>query len=398
LRQTHVTEFINQDPGFRRAWRRCPLELKERLFEPPEMRPACGAPQSWPVPAILTPAELAGWLGIHLRELDWFADPRSREADLPDGPLRHYRYRWIRKRGGSARLIESPKPRLKELQRLILHEILDLIPPHPAAHGFHRGRSCRSFVASHVGRQVVLRMDLQDFFPSISRARVLALFLTAGYPEAVALMLAGLCTNSVPPEIWEHPPGLGGFDACHRTERRRLERLYRWPHVPQGAPTSPALANLCALRLDRRLAGLARSAGAEYTRYADDLLFSGGADLARTVSRFALHTAAICEDEGFALNLRKTRIMRPGVRQMAAGIVLNRYPNLPRVEYDRLKAMLFNCVRHSPEAENRAGHPDFRAHLAGRVAYAEHVNPARGRRLRELFDRIKWYGGRFQAD
>jgi hypothetical protein len=72
--------------------------------------------------------------------------------------------------------------------------------------------------------------------------------------------------------------------------------------------------------------------------------------------------------------------------------VVNERPNLTRTDYDRLKATLHNCVKHGPAAQNRDGHADFRAHLAGRVAYAAWLNPARGRRLRELFERIAWDG------
>ena len=162
------------------------------------MTPAPGPPASWPVPAIATPAELAGFLDLEPNELDWFADCQSRERSATVEPLRHYRYRWMAKPSGSLRLIEAPKPRLKQLQRRLLDAILLHIPPHDAAHGFRPGRSVTTFVAPHVGRTIVLKMDLRDFFVSITSARVIALYLTAGYPEAVARLLAGLCTNTVP--------------------------------------------------------------------------------------------------------------------------------------------------------------------------------------------------------
>src|SRR5262249_19106432 len=146
--------------------------------------------------------------------------------------------------------------------------------------------------------------------------------------------------------------------------------LYRRPHLPQGAPTSPALANLAAYRLDARLAGLAESVDAQYTRYADDLVFSGGATFARTIGRFPVHVAAVALEEGFAVQHRKTRVMRQGVRQRAAGVVLNRRINLPRADYDQIKAILCNCLRHGPQGQNRAGVDDFRAHLSGRIAHA----------------------------
>ena len=121
--------------------------------------------------------------------------------------------------------------------------------------------------------------------------------------------------------------------------------LYAKPHLPQGAPTSPSIANLCAYRLDCRLSALADTAGAIYTRYADDLAFSGDTDFARVAKRFQLHASATAMEEGFRVHHRKTRIMRRGVCQRLAGIILNEHPNLPRNDMDRLKATLMNCIR-----------------------------------------------------
>ena len=163
-----------------------------------------------------------------------------------------------------------------------------------------------------------------------------------------------------------------------------FSRTYR-----RAAPTSPALANLCAYcGLDCRLAAFARSVGGHYTRYADDLAFSGGVELVRSAQRFHVHVASIALEEGFAVHMRKTRIMRQGVRQQLAGVVVNQ-TNIRRNEYDSLRATLFNCARHGAESQNREGLLDFR-HLAGRIAYVTQIHPQRGRRLLEIFSRIVW--------
>jgi len=295
----------------------------------------------------------------------------------------------VAKASGSLRLIEAPKPRLKGLQRRLLADILTHIPPHEAAHGFRAGRSIATFVAPHVGQAIVLKMDLRDFFVSITGARVIWMFLAAGYPEAVAWLLTGMCTNTTPLDVWKQSAGLGP-EPSHSPENWWARVRYRQPHLPQGAPTSPALANLAAYRFDARLSGLARAAEAQYTRYADDLLFSGGKAFARSVRRFAIHAAAIALEEGFHVNHRKTRVMRQGVQQRAAGVVINQKVNILRCEYDRLKAVLCNCARHGPQSQNRAGVKDFRAHLAGRIAHLARINPARGRRLARLFEEILW--------
>jgi hypothetical protein len=171
---------------------------------------------------------------------------------------------------------------------------------------------------------------------------------------------------------------------------RDARTLYARPHLPQGAPTSPALANLCAYRFDCRLSGLAKSASAVYTRYADDMAFSGEESFERRVERFSIHAAAVLFEEGFTVHHRKTRIMRRGVRQYLAGLVTNEHINVVRADFDCLKATLTNCVRHGPASQNREGHPAFRSHLEGRVGFVEMVNAARGARLRKIFDLVQW--------
>jgi RNA-directed DNA polymerase len=167
-------------------------------------------------------------------------------------------------------------------------------------------------------------------------------------------------------------------------------KIYESPHLPQGAPSSPALANLAAWQLDARLHGLARSFDANYTRYADDLAFSGDERFARRIRPFLAAVEDIAHAEGYRLNHRKTRIMRRGGCQRVTGLVVNDHLNLARAGYDRLKATLHNCTKNGPQAENRAHHPDFRAHLEGRVVWAENVNRVRGQRLRRMFEEIRW--------
>ena len=247
-----------------------------------------GVTETWDVPKIESAGALADWLEVKAGELDWFADLKGLAYRKSGPKLGHYHYRVLAKGNGIIRLIEAPKLRLKELQRRILTGILDKIPAHPAAHGFVKGRSIKTFVAPHVGERVVLKMDLRDFFPSFRAARIQTFFRTLGYPESVADLLGGICTNATPRHVWKEPAF--GVDPI-RVQETRI--LYSRPHLPQGAPTSPALANLCTYRVDCRLAGLAKSAGAEYTHYADDLAFSGSEALERRIERFSTHVAAI---------------------------------------------------------------------------------------------------------
>lgn len=335
------------------------------------------------IPAIESTGDLAKWLGLNPGELRWFADLKGLGYKQREPRLEHYHYHILAKRFGAIRLIEAPKPRLKDLQRQILLWILQKLPAHPAAHGFVRRRSIRTFAAPHVGKSVLLRMDLRDFFPTFGGVRIQNVFRTLGYPEAVADLLGGVCTNMTPIRVWRH---LGtDVKPDHLVE---LRRLYARPHLPQGAPTSPALANLCCYRVDCRLSALAKASGAAYTRYADDLAFSGDGDFEKQVERFGVSVAVILQEEGLRVNHRKTRVMRQGVRQHLAGLVVNDKLNVTRRDVDQLKAVLTNCIRFGLESQNRDRRPDFRSRLQGRVSFAEMINPQKGMRLRALLDRI----------
>jgi hypothetical protein len=387
-RHRDVVQLLLRDHGVGRVLSkyRHELSVARWLNQAQQMQPA-GPAAAWVLPVIESTAALAEWLMVDGAELAWFADLKGLAAKGKVSPrIGHYHYRTLTKRSGDIRLIEAPKPRLKQLQRQILELILNQIPPHSAAHGFLKGRFIGTFAAPHAGQRVVLRMDLRDFFPSISGARIQTFFRTAGYPESVADRLGGICTNAAPRSAWNVP----AFEV-DPLQLREARVLYSRPHLPQGAPTSPALANLCFYRADCRLAGLAKSAGAVYTRYADDLAFSGGQSFERCAERFSTHVAAILHEEGFAVHHRKTRIMRQGVRQHLAGLVTNQRVNVIRTDFDRLKATLTNCIRLGPESQNRDAHPRFRQHLEGRIGFVETINPARGKRLRNLLERIDWH-------
>ena len=369
--------FDRASASVRKGAARLPAVLQSPRFSPaPQFR-------DLDVPRLATPGDLADWLELTSPELEWFADARDQHRRTAVPLLQHYAYAFAPKRFGPPRLIESPKPRLKAIQRRILRAILDRVPVHERAHGFVAGRSCLGAAQAHAGEAVVATLDLKDFFLNTPLRRVHGMFRSLGYPWAVARLLTGLCSSSTP---------LAVFMALPETSRHDwlTHKIYESPHLPQGAPTSPALANLAAWQLDARLHGLAKSFDANYTRYADDLAFSGDERFARRIRPFLAAVEDIAHAEGYRLNHRKTRIMRRGGCQRVTGLVVNDHLNLARAGYDRLKATLHNCTKNGPQAENRAHHPDFRAHLEGRVVWAENVNRVRGQRLRRMFEEIRW--------
>lgn len=365
------------------------LDEPVRVRRWPLAEPAM-ARRRWPVPEIASLGELAAFLEVQDTELAWFADVRGLERVAGDERLRHYRYTTLRRQGGPVRMIERPKRRLKDVQRRVLHELLDLIPAHDAAHGFVGGRSVRTHAALHTGRYAVLRIDLEDFFASVAAGRVYGTFRTAGYPESVAHSLTALCTNVVPGAVWRALPR--PTDARLLAPHHRLGRRLATPHLPQGAPTSPALANLAAFGLDRRLAGLASSLELTYSRYADDLTFSGPVGLVRVASGLRRAVAEIAREEGFAVNERKSTLATRAGRQRVCGVVVNERLNVSRDEYDTLRAIVHNARRDGPASQTALSLPEFRAHLVGRIAWVASLNPGRGAKLGEQFSSIDWDG------
>lgn len=355
------------------VWRRFPkARLRAFVLDEPAM-----GPSRVRAPEVTTVGALAEWLGTTCEAIDALADRRGLARVAREPHLRHHHVRRVPKRDGTTRVLEIPKPRLRELQRRVLDRILADVPAHPSAHGFVRGMSVIDHAMPHVGQAVVLRADLRDFFSHVTAARVGGVFRAMGYPDEVRRTLTALTTVATPEADLVGLPW----------ERRVVLRV---PHLAQGAPTSPALANLVAYGLDVRLTGLARSFGGTYGRYADDLVISGGASLDRARELVLRAMLDIVHDEGFVPNLTKCTVRRHGDRQVVGGLVVNTQAAVPRAERDRLEAILTNCVTHGPLSQNRENHPDFRAHLEGRIAWVRAACPRHADKLERLFASIVW--------
>lgn len=385
---------------YRRKPRDRPRELAETLFDalvPGRQEPVAAVRQlpqrqvpTWPVRPLPGAAALAQLAELPPSELQWYVDLRGMGRTTGHEALRHYRYSWRASPRRPARLIEAPKDRLKLIQRRLLRDVLSAVPVSGIAHGYVPGRSALTAADEHVGSEVLVQVDLTSFFPSVGFGRVRAIFEALGYGPAVARDLAGLTTTAAPLRVLRSRPMPSMPTASQLTDRFHADRRLASPHLPQGAPTSPALANLACIGLDRRLAGLAAAFEARVTRYADDITFSGGFWLRHGQRDLLALLRQIVADEGFALARDKTRVTTRSARQQVLGVVVNERRNLDRRSLDALRATLTNCVRTGPAAQNRAGHPDFRAHLLGRLAWVSAVAPDKAARLRLLFDAIDW--------
>ncbi len=350
------------------------LEAGMKLSGVPDLIPAKMAPDRflsshWRVPSITTLGALAHWLDLPVEHLDWFCG-QMKPAEL-GSKLSHYHVVSIAKKSGGTRLLEVPKWEMKQVQRYVLDGILAHIPPHDCSHGFQRGRSIVSYVEPHVAQQVIVKFDLKDYFLGADRTRVRALFHLAGYPPHISQYLAHLCTH--------------GF----KDDKLGAHWKYERPHLPQGAPSSPAIADRLLFKLDVRLTGLAEKLGLNYSRYADDMAFSSSERLQDgKIKGIKRLVGVIVEEEGWWLNGDKTRVMRSSQRQRLAGLVVNTKANVARSESDRLKAIIFRVKHNGLEAENRMNHPHFLEYLRGRVSFVKMVNPQRGEKLSKMLECI----------
>jgi retron-type reverse transcriptase len=319
--------------------------------------------ESLGLPVLATPADVAEAMGVSISRLRWLAFHNQAAQRT------HYVRFTVPKRSGGTRELAAPHRDLRKCQNWILWNVLDKLPLHEAAHGFVRGRSTVTNAAGHAGCDVIVNTDIEDFFPSITFPRVMGLFAGMGYSPAVATIFALLST-----ECPRRTVDYAGTAYHVATGRRAL---------PQGACTSPALSNLVARRLDARLSGISTKLGWTYTRYADDATFSASGEAAEKVGYLLARIRHITQDEGFAVNERKTRVLRQNAAQTVTGIVVNRRPGVPRKLARRLRSILHHAKREGLAAQNRDRHPNFEAWVHGMVAYISMVNPDQGRPLQE---------------
>lgn len=317
------------------------------------------------LPVLTSAEELAKAMGLEVKALRFLAYNRKVSR------VSHYRRFLLAKKTGGFRLISAPMPRLKRAQAWALEHIFDKLSFEPAAHGFIAGRSIVSNARPHVGADVVVNLDLKDFFPTVSFPRVKGALVRLGYSESVATALALVCTEPDVDEV-----ALDGVTWFVAKGQR---------HLPQGSPCSPAITNLLCRRLDRRLHGLAQALGFVYTRYADDLTFSGRGEAAESkrVGKLLRGVADIVAHEGFVVHPSKTRVMRRGRRQEVTGVVVNDKPSVARDELRKFRATLYQIEKDGPEGKRWGHGGDVLAAVHGYACFVAMVDPSRGKPLLE---------------
>src|SRR5262245_10675927 len=320
------------------------------------------------LPVLSTPADVAKAMKLTIPQLRWLAFHTEVASRV------HYVSFTVPKKTGGTRILHAPHRKLASAQQWIFDTIVSRLSAEAPAHGFLPGRSILTNAQPHAGKAVLVNMDLEGFFPSITFPRVRSVFHRLGYSPAVATILALLCTE------------------CPRKTVRYDSKPY---HVatgprglPQGACTSPGLSNQVARRLDKRLRGLAEKLGLTYTRYADDLTFSGDAAFNERVGYLMARVRHIAQESGFVVNEKKTRVLRRSTAQVVTGLVVNDRPGVPRAEVRRLRASLHRARTEGLDRQNRENRPNFRAWLRGMIAYVSMVRPEVGAKFKSEFDTL----------
>lgn len=324
------------------------------------------------LPVYSNAAELAAGMGITLNELRFltYSNQVSRVC--------HYQHFAMQKKSGGTRLISAPMPRLKRLQYWVLDNILQALELTEQAHGFVTGRSIVSNAQPHLAQKVVINMDLKDFFPTVTYPRIKGTFAQLGYNNEVASLLALLCSEADTQTV-----EMDGQRYYLNSTSRRL---------PQGAPTSPALSNVICRTLDKRLQGLATKHGFAYTRYADDLTFSGTDTAA--VPALLYGAKATVTAEGFNVHPDKTRIMKQGSKQEVTGIVVNQHLSVDRKKLKQFRALLFQIGKDGYGDKSWGNGYNILASIKSYAHYVRMVNPEKGSQFLEQIAAIQQKHGK----
>ncbi|MFX1237404.1 MAG: reverse transcriptase family protein [Promethearchaeota archaeon] len=308
------------------------------------------------LPIVRNEKELSNFLGIPYKKLRFLVYHRDVVS------IDHYHRYSIPKKKGGTRSIAAPKSMLKSVQRKILDDILSKFPNSDHAHGFLKGRSIVSGARVHIKQPtLVINMDVEDFFPTITFERIRGMFKSAGYSGNIASLLAMLCTYCE--RVLIEVRGTTKYVAISR-------RI-----LPQGSPASPMITNIICRKLDKRLHGLASKFGFVYTRYADDMSFSINEITDVNEGRFCGLVSKIVKEEGFEINKDKTRFLRKNNRQSVTGVVINNSQiGVSRAWIRRFRAAIFNARKLKLKGILPI---EVKRELSGMAAWIKSVNSER---------------------
>ncbi len=324
------------------------------------------------LPVIFSLNHFAQIIGIDILELKRTLENRGH----------YYSYYLIKKKKGGYRRIIAPHKNIKYLQDWLKLNILDKLETHSAAKGFIKNKSIYDNAKVHLNADTILNVDLNNFFESISEKRVYGLFRHFGYHPNLAVHFAKICTVKMPEEKFEN---LDEFTQSHFQEYFNIEHSV----LVQGAPTSPTLSNLACLKLDNRLNKLSNKAGINYSRYADDMTFSGEMSNLPKLSLLK----KIIEDENFKINWRKVGKFKQGQKQLVTGLLINKSVRIPKkFKRDVLRHLHF-CEKFGPKAhfdKVKPGKLYRKEWLMGKILFINSIEPEVAKNMFEKMKKISW--------
>ncbi|WP_442265517.1 reverse transcriptase family protein [Tenacibaculum sp. ZS6-P6] len=312
--------------------------------------------------------DLAKAMGISVNELRFLAFSRK------NSKISHYKRFKVAKKTGGFRLISAPMPRLKKAQHFILENILNKVTVHEKAHGCVQKKSIVSNAALHVNKAVVINQDLQNFFPSVTYNRIKGVYKSLGYSEQLSVIFALLCSE---PKI---------LDISLLGENYYTQRGDR--SLPQGSPCSPAITNILCKKLDFRLDGLAKKYGFTFSRYVDDITFSGDVEQFPNITAILKYSKKIIREENFKLHPDKLRVMKQNQRQEVTGIVVNEKININKKSLKRFRALLFQIENEGLEGKTWNGGANVLAEIDGFANYIYQVDKLKGEVYKERVKNI----------
>ena len=329
----------------------------------------------------------------HLAEHTGTAYPFLRSL-VSRNRTKSYRTFSIRKFSGGRRYIKVPEPQLKQVQRWIHQQILCKIPSHSSSLAFTPSSSILQCAARHTGATWLIKVDIIGFFESVSEIQVFHVFRSLGYEPLVSFELARICTYK--------PIASSSRNNPTWTVHRPNSVIHNYStdilgYLPQGAPSSPQLANLVMRNLDNKFSKLSNSRSLNFTRYADDITFS---TRKKSFSkRDAWELIGEVEKElgrdGFHLKYRKTKIVPPGARKIVLGLLVDgSSPRLTKDFKSKLRMHLYYIRKFGPSDHARArGFENtwgLKNHLKGLIAYANQIEPDYASELLNSFKQASW--------
>lgn len=261
------------------------------------------------------------------------------------------------KKNGGLRTINAPSENLKYIQKWILENILYCKSCLEVANGFIREKSIVDNAKRHVGKPCVINLDIKDFFPTIKYLDVYKMFTGFGYSKHLAMIFTGLCT---------------------------FENV-----LPQGAPSSPYISNLICEKLDRKMMNLANRIGASYSRYADDITFSGE----KSITKYIKLLKDIIISEGFVVNEKKVRVQFQYHKQIVTGIVVNEKLSVPKDTKKYLRQQIFYSKKYgvqNNQDRQKISKTNYRDHLYGLAYFIKMIEPLVGESFLEQLHSIDW--------